>query len=241
MRTEQGQVVAAIGIDAGASSTLTSLRVWVPGGVERAAHIGGGADSVAILDRYVPSGAAKRIALPNPRSAAVVAAVVAECVRGAVLVTWLLSELRARLARVVPSFEGLLDEARSVVELAPLAALLGAHDDAEPAGNRLAQVLGVSAKVADVHADAVVLVRIARRLSAGGGWLARLAQLAPDERSILRLSAQRLVAGQQVYGRWSVNDGRAYAQEGLEEVIDALHYAAAELLAVKARKAEGKS
>jgi hypothetical protein len=53
---------------------------------------------------------------------------------------------------------------------------------------------------------------------------------ASDEAAILDLLAERLRAGRGTYGPWRVTDGRHYPREALAEVLDALHYCAAELL-----------
>jgi hypothetical protein len=51
-----------------------------------------------------------------------------------------------------------------------------------------------------------------------------------DEEQITNLLSERLKQGRRVYGPWRVNDGRKYPREALAEVLDALHYCAAELL-----------
>jgi hypothetical protein len=51
-----------------------------------------------------------------------------------------------------------------------------------------------------------------------------------DESAILRLLSERLAEGRRVYGPWRVDDGRRYPREALAEVLDALHYCAAELV-----------
>jgi hypothetical protein len=58
----------------------------------------------------------------------------------------------------------------------------------------------------------------------------RFAALGPDERALMGLLLDRMEAGAKTYGRWNIADGRDYPGEALEEVIDALHYAAAALL-----------
>jgi hypothetical protein len=55
-------------------------------------------------------------------------------------------------------------------------------------------------------------------------------KLAGDESAILNLLSERLQAGRRIYGPWWVDDGRRYPREALAEVLDALHYCAAELV-----------
>lgn len=227
----EAQMVAAIGVGWSARPAVASLRAAVPGDLVRMVYVGGEGEAEAWVRRRAATGEVTRAPLAAADGTAVAAAVV-ESVWGAVLVTWAADELVARLGRVVAAPRAVLEGARAVVELAPIAALWGAADAVG-----LAARLGIEAPVADARAEALFAVRAARRLIAGGGWLTQLVGLAPDERAILRLSAQRLAAGQQVYGRWSVADGRAYEREGLEEVIDALHYVAAALLRPRVRRA----
>lgn len=241
---EQGEAreVAAIGVGRAARPALASLRARMPGSLEAMVYVGGADEGEAWMRRRGADGDIVRVGLAAPRDPAVVAAAVAETVRGAVLVTWSVADLVARLGCVVPAPRQVIAEASAVMELAPIAALWGAVDDAgQPTEVALAARLGVEAPARDARAEALFAVKVARRLIAGGDWLVQLVGLAPDERAILRLSAQRLLAGQRVYGRWSVADGRAYEREGLEEVVDALHYAAAGLLrsAPRVRRARG--
>ena len=58
----------------------------------------------------------------------------------------------------------------------------------------------------------------------------RISQMPPDEQAIVRTLVDRLDAGRQSYGPWRLDDGRQYQAEALEEVLDALHYAAAQLV-----------
>jgi hypothetical protein len=51
-----------------------------------------------------------------------------------------------------------------------------------------------------------------------------------DESTILGLLSERMSEGRRVYGPWQVDDGRRYPREALAEVLDALHYCAAELV-----------
>ena len=54
--------------------------------------------------------------------------------------------------------------------------------------------------------------------------------LRKDERAIVEALLDRLEQGRKDYGPWNVDDGRNYPKEALAEVIDALHYCAAELV-----------
>src|SRR5688572_6768681 len=58
----------------------------------------------------------------------------------------------------------------------------------------------------------------------------RIEALNVDERSILDRLLTRLETGRKVYGPWDVHDGRDYRKESLEEIVDALHYCAAQLV-----------
>ncbi len=60
--------------------------------------------------------------------------------------------------------------------------------------------------------------------------LKRIQGLKGDERAIIETCLDRMETGRQDYGPWKVNDGRDYPTEGYEEIIDALHYAAAAML-----------
>jgi hypothetical protein len=63
------------------------------------------------------------------------------------------------------------------------------------------------------------------------GLMQLIAQLGDDERAVLQVVAERLHMGQQRYGRFSIaTDGRDFRHEAVEEVADALVYAAAALL-----------
>ncbi len=57
-----------------------------------------------------------------------------------------------------------------------------------------------------------------------------LCGLNDDERYIVRVATRRLQEGRRVYGPWRVDDDpRKYPREALLEVVDALHYCAAQL------------
>jgi len=75
--------------------------------------------------------------------------------------------------------------------------------------------------------------RLASRMRLGG----RVTALAADEREICEALLSRLERGRKQYGPWRVDDGRDYPSEAYEEVLDGLHYVAADL--VRRRRAEG--
>ena len=57
--------------------------------------------------------------------------------------------------------------------------------------------------------------------------------LQDDERAIAFTVLSRLNQGRKNYGSWKIDDGRDYPVEALAEVVDALHYCAAELIRLK--------
>lgn len=77
------------------------------------------------------------------------------------------------------------------------------------------------------HARASLEVsrRLVQRMRLGG----RLAGLAGDEAGIIDELLQRMELGRRQYGPWHVTDGRNYPTEAYAEVLDALHYVAAEM------------
>jgi len=60
-----------------------------------------------------------------------------------------------------------------------------------------------------------------------------LANLQSDERAVAEAALFRLDQGRPVYGPWRLDDGRDYPKEAFAEVIDALHYCAAELVRLR--------
>jgi hypothetical protein len=62
----------------------------------------------------------------------------------------------------------------------------------------------------------------------------RIARLGRDEQEILLLLLERLESGRRIYGEWQIPDARDYAAEALSEVLDALHYCAAQTLKMRA-------
>jgi hypothetical protein len=59
---------------------------------------------------------------------------------------------------------------------------------------------------------------------------ARIEGLGGDERLILDMLLARLEFGRHQYGPWIVDDGRDYPAEAYEEVLDGMHYCAAEIV-----------
>ncbi len=57
----------------------------------------------------------------------------------------------------------------------------------------------------------------------------RIARLDPVSRKILELSLERLEGGREEYGSWDLAS-RDWLKEGLEEMVDGLHYLAAEMI-----------
>jgi hypothetical protein len=60
-----------------------------------------------------------------------------------------------------------------------------------------------------------------------------VADLQSDERLVAEAALCRLDQGRSCYGPWKVDDGRDYPKEAFAEVIDALHYCAAELVRLR--------
>ncbi|MGI5865793.1 MAG: exonuclease domain-containing protein [Myxococcales bacterium] len=87
--------------------------------------------------------------------------------------------------------------------------------------------------LADARCALEVARRLAERMRIGG----RVTALAVDEREICEALLSRLEQGRKQYGPWRVDDGRDYPSEAYVEVLDGLHYVAAEL--VRRRRAEG--
>jgi DNA polymerase-3 subunit epsilon len=79
-------------------------------------------------------------------------------------------------------------------------------------------------------ADARCALEIARRLAERMHLGGRVTALAADERQICETLLFRLEQGRKQYGPWHVDDGRNYPSEAYAEVLDGLHYVAAELV-----------
>ena len=60
----------------------------------------------------------------------------------------------------------------------------------------------------------------------------KVMSLREDEIAIVEALLDRLERGRKDYGPWKVDDGRNYPKEALAEVVDALHYCAAELVKI---------
>jgi DNA polymerase III subunit epsilon len=78
--------------------------------------------------------------------------------------------------------------------------------------------------------DARASLEVAKRLLPVMEDHAQLSAFAGDERAIFRTLLRRIDAGRSEYGPWKADDGRQYLREALAEVLDALHYCAAELV-----------
>ena len=81
--------------------------------------------------------------------------------------------------------------------------------------------------------DARASLNVARSLMPDSRIGAKVSRLEADETAIVEILLDRLHEGRDIYGRWQVSDGRDYLGETLEEVLDALHYCAAELLRLR--------
>jgi len=79
-------------------------------------------------------------------------------------------------------------------------------------------------------------LEIARRLLPGQQDEARLRELRGHERAIARTLLARLRGGREEHGPWKTEDGRVHAREALLEVLDCLHYVAAELARLERRQ-----
>jgi len=95
----------------------------------------------------------------------------------------------------------------------------------------LAKLLGLQRPhphraLADARCSLEVARRLVERMRAGG----RLVGLQADERQICDALLGRLEQGRRQYGPWRVDDGRDYPNETYAEVLDGLHYVAAELV-----------
>lgn len=84
--------------------------------------------------------------------------------------------------------------------------------------------------------DARASLEVSRRLLPTMEDHAQLSAFAGDERAIFRALLRRIDAGRGQYGPWKADDGRQYLREALAEVLDALHYCAAELVRLDKRR-----
>jgi len=79
-------------------------------------------------------------------------------------------------------------------------------------------------------ANALASLEVARRLRDRSLLGRRISNLVADERPIVEALLDRIEGGRAEYGPWKVDDGRDYRAEVFAEVIDGLHYCAAELV-----------
>lgn len=79
-------------------------------------------------------------------------------------------------------------------------------------------------------ADAMASLEVARKLRDRALVGRRVANLVADEQPIVEALFDRIEGGRDEYGPWTVDDGRDYRAEAFAEVIDGLHYCAAELV-----------
>ena len=82
-------------------------------------------------------------------------------------------------------------------------------------------------------ADAMASLEVARRLRDRSLAGRRVVSLVEDERPIVEALLDRIEGGRDEYGPWKVDDGRDYRSEAFAEVIDGLHYCAAELVRLR--------
>ena len=80
--------------------------------------------------------------------------------------------------------------------------------------------------LADARCSLAVARKLVDRMRVGG----RVAGLPVDERQICDALLGRLEQGRKQYGPWRLDDGRDYPSEAYAEVLDGLHYMAAELV-----------
>ena len=80
--------------------------------------------------------------------------------------------------------------------------------------------------LADARCSLEVARRLVERMRAGGV----VTGLPADERQICDALLGRLAQGRRQYGPWRLDDGRDYPSEAYAEVLDGLHYTAAELV-----------
>jgi hypothetical protein len=62
-----------------------------------------------------------------------------------------------------------------------------------------------------------------------------------DELQIAKSALSRLDEGRKIYGPWNLKDTRDYPEEALAEVVDALHYCAAELVRLRRDRFKNQS
>ncbi|MCC6649272.1 MAG: hypothetical protein IT374_27345 [Polyangiaceae bacterium] len=158
---------------------------------------------------------------------------VRELTRGCVLAAWDAGATRSYLDASCEAWELLpLELAPHVVDLRSAAwpfAMTGSAVSADLF--HVAEALGVTAtEPCCVLDEARVVADVYRQVVRRAEQAARIAGFAPDERAIVETLLRRLDEGRLQYGPWRVDDGRDNPREALAEVVDALHYCAAELV-----------
>lgn len=158
---------------------------------------------------------------------------VRELTRGCVLAAWDASAVRTYLDGACHVWELLpLELAPHAIDLRSAAwpfVIAGGSVSADLV--HVAEALGVASPDPVCALDeARVLAEVYRAIVQRTERHARDAGLSVDERAIVELLRQRLDDGRRHYGPWFVDDGRDNPREALAEVVDALHYCAAELV-----------
>jgi DNA polymerase-3 subunit epsilon len=122
--------------------------------------------------------------------------------------------------------------ASAFVDTAVLAAPLVLRGDVQGSSlSALAVHLGVTVpSFPTAFGQARLALECMRALAARYATGDRVQRLGDDEQEILGVLLSRLELGRRQYGPWSVHDGRDYPAEAYEEVLDGLHYCAAELV-----------
>lgn len=208
---------------------ILCMRMSCPGAIERAFSIERGVASA------IRHGSDRIETLGDlPTDPATVAAHVGAAVDGALLVTWDLDALQVALGTYHPAPHEIVANAVLDLDLQAIAFLVAPPDDAPaPTLESLAVALALTPPGEGVRELGWFLARAIRRLSASATWLTRVCALGFDERAILETCVERLGVGAKQYGPWHLDDARDLARETYEEVIDALHYAAAGLLRMR--------
>jgi hypothetical protein len=103
---------------------------------------------------------------------------------------------------------------------------LGTLPESLPA---LADALGIDPPSPTALSQAWWLARAVMQMREANAVGSRIARLGGDEARIASHVIGRLEAGHKAYGPWRVDDGRDYRRETFEELIDGLHYMAAEV------------
>ncbi|MCC7536230.1 MAG: hypothetical protein IT379_08450 [Deltaproteobacteria bacterium] len=156
-----------------------------------------------------------------------------EMTRGCVLAAWDAGATRTFLEGSCHAWELLpLELAPHVVDLRSAAwpfVVAGGSVSADL--THVADALGVASTEPTCALDeARVLAGVYREIVGRAERHVRDTGLSTDERAIVELLRRRLDDGRRQYGPWRVDDGRDNPREALAEVIDALHYCAAELV-----------